>query len=498
MGVDEKSFRAWSRHFRRKRKSVVSSRALSATETPPRRARDTARPASMSAALGLMGVPPSDDLEASWDAAVDAAVSVVARVRAGVAATAAGPSDARAAADLVAALEEATASVTFDEEFVAALGVANGHDLLMRLVSHPDESVAAAAAECICACVDAVPPGLRFPSRGALGAAPTHTTLHVGRLGAPFELRLRHVRESHLGGEKKSIPNIVWHSGVALARWLSRRSELVTGREALEIGAGLGVPGMTAAAVGAARVAITDVDGAAVRNARYNVARGGRAGAGAGARADPGAEVPAKADETLFFAADRAFAAEAMTRIASRCVAETMDWNDTEPLLGGLRERLERDARWRRAGNAGDDDAFDDDGGEGSTSGLSGSGSSSSPADASERRFEMILGADVVHEEGMADGVVRCLVECLDRERGVGLIVNPSPAHRAGADALPGLLAHAGFRVVKTKVTSALLRVGMEEETEDVALEFFAVTWAESGAVTPDISDAGDAWTEWC
>ena len=60
------------------------------------------------------------------------------------------------------------------------------------------------------------------------------------------------------------------------------------------------------------------------------------------------------------------------------------------------------------------------------------------------------------------------------------------------------MLAHAGFRVVKTKVTSALLRVGMEEETEDVALEFFAVTWAESGAVTPDISDAGDAWTEWC
>ena len=43
-------------------------------------------------------------------------------------------------------------------------------------------------------------------------------------------------------------------------------------------------------------------------------------------------------------------------------------------------------------------------------------------------------------------------------------------------------------------MTSALLRVGMEEETEDVALEFFAVTWAESGAVTPDISDAGDAW----
>ena len=111
----------------------------------------------------------------------------------------------------------------------------------------------------------------------------------------------------------------------------------------------------------------------------------------------------------------------------------------------------------------------------------------------------MILGADVVHEEGMADGVVRCLVECLDRERGVGLIVNPSPAPRRPARTrFPVCSRRAGFRVVKTKVTSALLRVGMEEETEDVALEFFAVTWAESGAVTPDISDAGDAWTEWC
>ena len=446
---------------------------------------------------------PSDDPEASWDAAVDAAGAVVARVRAGVAAAASDPSDARAAADLVAALEEATASVSLDEEFVAALGVANGHDLLMRLVSHPDESVAAAASDCVCACVDAVPPGLRFPSRGALGAAPTHTTLHVGRLGAPFELRLRHVRESHLGGEKKSIPNIVWHSGVALARWLSRRRDVVARREALEIGAGLGVPGMTAAAVGAARVAITDVDGAAVRNARYNAARGGRAG---------GRAVPASADETTAetsaetsaetTAADGTFAEEAAARVASRCVAETMDWNDDEPLLVGLRERLARDARWRRAGGEGEDDdedRFDDDGGEGSGRGSGpGSGSSASSAGASERRFEIILGADVVHEEGMADGVVRCLVECLDRERGVGLVVNPAPAHRAGAAALPGLLAGAGFRVVKTRVTSALLRVGMEEETEDVALEFFAVTWAGSGAVAPDISDAGDAWVDWC
>ena len=77
-----------------------------------------------------------------------------------------------------------------------------------------------------------------------------------------------------------------------------------------------------------------------------------------------------------------------------------------------------------------------------------------------------------------------------------GLVVNRRRriARRARAS---GLLAGAGFRVVKTRVTSALLRVGMEEETEDVALEFFAVTWAGS-ARSRRIFQTGDAWVDWC
>ena len=60
---------------------------------------------------------------------------------------------------LVQALEQATASVAADEEFVAALGTANGHSLLMRLTCHPHDDVSSAAADALCACVDNCPPG---------------------------------------------------------------------------------------------------------------------------------------------------------------------------------------------------------------------------------------------------------------------------------------------------------------------------------------------------
>ena len=95
----------------------------------------------------------------------------------------------------------------------------------------------------------------------------------------------------------------------------------------------------------------------------------------------------------------------------------------------------------------------------------------------------------------MADGVVRCIIECLSSDSSaeltsgerdapgsstgpLALICNPAPAHRAGAAALPGLLDAAGLFHVKVAVTSALLRCGMEEETADVALELFAVARA--------------------
>ena len=80
---------------------------------------------------------------------------------------------------------------------------------------------------------------------------------------------MRHVREPE-GGEKRRIPNIAWDSGLILSRWIARHPESVAGKSVLEIGAGLGAPSLTAAHRGARKVALTDVDPTAVRNAAYN------------------------------------------------------------------------------------------------------------------------------------------------------------------------------------------------------------------------------------
>ncbi len=64
----------------------------------------------------------------------------------------------------------------------------------------------------------------------------------------------------------------LWPSAIALARAVARRS--LRGRRVLELGAGLGLPGL-AAAVGEARVTITDWAPEAVVAARDNAVRNG-------------------------------------------------------------------------------------------------------------------------------------------------------------------------------------------------------------------------------
>ena len=432
----------------------------------------------MSAAVGLMGVLPSDDPDdAAWDVLVARARDLVSRLRVG---------GRRDDAVTVAALEAITAEAAADEEFVAALGEVSGHDRVMRLVTDPTSSaVAACAGDALQMCADRNPPGAPFPARGGLGLRPDRTVLHVGTLRAPLSLHLRHAREN-LGGAKKSIPNIAWHSGVALARWLARNEKVVIGADVVEIGAGLGAPGLTAAAFGASAVVLTDRDGAAVRNLRYNAGRGcappGSAAASGPGEADDDANDARTASST--YRAYRpsstktdAFAREEMKkrrrRIAERCVAAALDWNDEQPLPMAL--RLAKDGV--------DGDAND--------------GGFSSPS--SSRLFRLVLGADVVHERGMGDGVVRCLEELLCPERGVAVLCNPAPAHRAGAaEFLETLRLSSVFEFSRVDVTSALLRVGMEEETEDITLQMFAVKKRGSRGVLPDLRDAGDAWPEFC
>jgi hypothetical protein len=470
----------------------------------------------MSAAIGLMGVLPDASPSSEWEALVREARALASRLRA-------PPADDDAGGDafLVSALETVAARASEDEEFVAALGAARGHDALFRLVSHEREAVAALAADAVCACADNVPPGGAFPDRGGLGSgAPDVTAVAVGRLARPLRFSLRHVREPNLGGEKKSIPNIAWHSGVVLARWLAgyaerRASDPARSRpdaakrvfapdeddddddaiDALEIGAGLGAPSFAAAAYAlASRVAVTDVDPTAVRNAAYNAACGARCSDGARASKP----TDASSDASDADASSAAFARAARSRVAARCVATTLDWNDPEPILAGVRARLARDPRWRGASSetrrrtstsrdgdfAASRDDFSDD--------ASASASSSPP-----RRFRLVLGADVVHEDGMARGVARAVGECLDLARGVALICNPAPEHRAGAAELPDALEANGLEWVRRRVASPMLRVGMEEETEDVALDVFAIRARGAAVELPDVEDVGEAWVRY-
>ncbi len=71
---------------------------------------------------------------------------------------------------------------------------------------------------------------------------------------------------------------LLWASAIGLAERLAEQPELVRGRRVLEIGAGCGLPGLVARALGAARVTQTDYQEAALMLARRNAAQNGFAG----------------------------------------------------------------------------------------------------------------------------------------------------------------------------------------------------------------------------
>jgi hypothetical protein len=430
---------------------------------------------AMSAAVGLMAVLPVDDAaDLAWDALVTKARTLVQRLGGGARAPSdvgrsfvggVGPEadgngngcgdgdDERTSCEshpfqaLIDALAQITQHANEDEEFVAALGETNGHDVLMRLVLHPDENVAETAADALQVCADANPPGSPFPNRtrfqfGSGGSRPSRTVLHVGKRGDPLgtccafpksrttvctrqtdtffyasqDLNLRRVREN-LGGEKKSIPNIAWHAGVVLSRWVARRPEIVCGKDVLEIGAGLGSPGFTAAAFGAKSVLVTDVCGTAVRNLRYNAGRGGAASSASRNEDFDACNTKEFHESKDTKGTTSTSLHEKRRRIRTRCVAATLDWNEEEDgLLVGLRARVQQElgrggghkTSHTRPGDASKKtDADEHEETDGSEPGKE------SNRHRNLRKFNLLLGADVIHEEGMAQGVVRCLTELL-------------------------------------------------------------------------------------
>lgn len=98
------------------------------------------------------------------------------------------------------------------------------------------------------------------------------------------------------------------------------------------------------------------------------------------------------------------------------------------------------------------------------------------------RSFDVILGADVVHQEDMAGGVVRAIDRYLAPD-GIALVVNPAPHSRGGAATFQSLLGDGGWNVVKRSITNSIITVGIEDECEDVPLDFYVIRRSENADV---------------
>lgn len=183
------------------------------------------------------------------------------------------------------ALAEMLAAVRADEEYVCAIGRVDG--ALADVVGgtfddgEDGETLVDLASEVFESCARETPPGASFPARGL--AQPGRFALaHVGSSRRPLTLRLRLVRER---GLTRSVSGMVWHSALALARWISREETLAwtrarffregERRRCLEIGGGTMIAGMTFAVQCGESwdVVMTDAAVDAVKNARYNVER---------------------------------------------------------------------------------------------------------------------------------------------------------------------------------------------------------------------------------
>ena len=70
--------------------------------------------------------------------------------------------------------------------------------------------------------------------------------------------------------------NEVWPGSKVLGEWLTRHSDVVAGKRVVEVGAGCGLPGLVAAAVGARRVTLTDLP-EALASLRRNASENARA-----------------------------------------------------------------------------------------------------------------------------------------------------------------------------------------------------------------------------
>ena len=106
--------------------------------------------------------------------------------------------------------------------------------------------------------------------------------------------------------------------------------------------------------------------------------------------------------------------------------------------------------------------------------------------------FDLIIGADIIHENWMADGVWRAITRYL-KPNGIAIIVNPSPKSREGADRFQSILASQRdsqeWDISVTRVTNLSLRAEIVDETEDIPLDFYTISMRCARAMVGAIHD---------
>ena len=249
-------------------------------------------------------------------------------------------------------------------------GEARGHDALFRLVSNEREAVAAWPPT-RCACADNVPPGAR--SRIAAASAPGRRTSPPSRSGASRARcgsacgtrartepgRREEVHPEHRVAQRRRARAMARGvRGAASERpgsietrrretRLRPKTTTTTTRSTRARSAPSARRASTPRGALASRVAVTDVDPAAVRNAAYNAARGARCSDGARASKATDASRTPPGRRRVF----RRVRSRGSIARAARCVATTLDWNDPEPILAGVR-RAPRGTTSSRSGAA--------------------------------------------------------------------------------------------------------------------------------------------------
>lgn len=310
------------------------------------------------------------------------------------------------------------AAVEGDEETVRALGgIAT---VIADLTSNEctDEQVRDLADSLLEACLANFPAGLRFPCRGAI-VPPLFVKSPDG-----FSLRLYQSPDG-----VKAIPHMVWPSSIVLSRWLCLpqtvswiQDRYGSSCRVLEVGGGTCIAGISYSMQYPSHdVVLTDVDVNAVRNASYNAKRLNKLNA---TRSKP-----------------------------VSCVV--LDWDD-------------------------DVDFYDH---------------------VTANSFDILLGADVVHENSMATGLWRAITRYL-KPGGTACIVNPTLRSREGVAKFQFILSQiqqssqanlskmsengydwivdgtdhqSRWEVSMCHVVNPALRAGIEEDTADIPLDFYAI-----------------------